>query len=233
MTFKLNQLPWVLLGVLLIVFLFREGCNKKEIEKLNANISNYQLKEQNLLDSIKNKNGQIVKLQEAIVFEGEKGKAELKRYSDSVFGLKKKYKETVAYYQNYIRTFLPDTIYVSYIDSIPQEIGKDTLEYITNSIRVPRTFEKDDPYFKIQGNVKKYGVDIISLSLPDTLSGRFVEKKQGLFKPNKIEYQTFNKNPYIRIDGSKSAVYSPKKKNLGWKILGIAVLSFFIGKTIP
>ncbi len=117
----------------------------------------------------------------------------------------------MAYYENYISTYLPQYVYIPYIDSSNQ-IGKDTSEYLKNSVRVPRGFELKNSYFNIRGSVLKSGVKLDSLNIPDTLRGRFVEKKNGLFKPETIEYQVFNTNPYIQIQGGKSAVYTAKKK---------------------
>lgn len=233
---KTNKfLPWILLGIAIILFLFRENYNQNQLEKANAEISTFKLQAQVLQDSIKNKDGQIIQLQEAIVFEGEKGKKALSRYADSVFNLRKKderkYKETVAYYENYIRTHLPDSIYV-YLDTSSNYIGKDTLEYLANSIRVPLKFERKSFYFGIKGEVQKNTIRIDSLNLPDTIRGRFIEKKGGLFKPNTIEYQVFNTNPYISIDNSKSAIYQQRKKPFKFIIpaaIGI-VLGILIAK---
>lgn len=213
---KTNKfIPWILLGIVIIIFLFRENYNQNQIEKANAEISLYQLREQSLKDSIRNKEGQVIRLQQAVIFEGEQGKKALSRYADSVFALRKKdqkkYKETVAYYENYIRTYLPDSIYV-YIDTGSNYIGPDTLEYLRNSIRVPSKFQREDQYFSIKGEIQKSRIKIDSLNLPDTIRGRFIEKKGGLFKPNTIEYQVFNTNPYINITNSKSAIYQQRKK---------------------
>jgi hypothetical protein len=215
---KTNKfLPWILLGVVIILSIFREGCNQKKLEKLNAEISTYELQNQTLQDSLTNKEGQVIQLQQAVVFEGERGKEALSRFADSVFALRKKdakkYKETVAYYENYIRTHIPDTLYVP-IDTSSNYIGADTLEYLANSIRVPLKFERRSLYFGIKGEVQKSNVRIDSLNLPDTIRGRFIEKKGKWFKPNTIEYQVFNTNPYINIDNSKSAIYQQRKKPL-------------------
>lgn len=215
---------------------------KNKLNKAETTIALNLLEKQTLTDSLVNKNKQIVKLQDAVVFEGEKGKKALREYSDSVFNLRKKderkYKETVAYYQNYISTHLSDTVRIPFEPSGSDSIQKPSVndervkEYIDNSIRVPKAFTKADPYFYINGTVSKDGVSINSMILPDTITGRFVERKNGFLKAKTIEYQVFNTNPYIKIDNSKSAIYKPEKKNTFLKIVGIAVLSFFVGKSL-
>lgn len=202
---------WVVLIILILLF-FRESYNQQKLDKANDEISLYALANQRLTDSLKNKNDEIIHLQEAIVFESKKI---ISKYSDSIFNLKKrdekKHKETIAYYQNYINVKLRDTLYIR-IDSITNYIGKDTLEYLSNSIRVPTKFKMDSNYFSIKGEIEKNNIRIDAINIPDTISGRFVVKKNGLFKANTIEYQVFNKNPYINISNSKSAIYKEKKR---------------------
>lgn len=232
---KTNVILWITVVILVMTLLFREGCNQKKIEGLNADISTYQLKEQTLQDSIRNKNGEIVKLQKAVVFEGEKGKKALSKYADSVFNLKKKderkYKETIVYYENIIKSRLRDTIYIP-IDTGNYIISGDTLEYLANSIRVPKDFKTESQYFSIKGQIQKSQLRIDSISMPDTIRGRFIEKKNGWFKANTIEYQVFNTNPNIDISNSKSAIYKQRKKSLKFivpVVIGI-VLGFLIAK---
>jgi hypothetical protein len=229
----------IVLLILLGIFFIESIKTNKELDNAKEKYAIEILRSQSLLDSIKNKNGEIVKLQDAVVFVDKKL---LSKYADSVFALRKKdakkYKETLAYYQNYINTYLPDTIYSEVFDTTEAKPVSDNPEiqyYIDNSISVPRQFNIDSTHFKLSGLINKTGVGITSLSLPDTISGRFIEKKNGFFKPNTIEYQLTNTNPYITIQGSKSAIYKePKKKFWGkvGKIVGLVGIGFLTSQLI-
>lgn len=226
------KLLYPIIILILVAFIVaRESCNESKLQSLKSELSIVNLQKQSLTDSLKNKNNQIIKLQDAVVFEGKKGKYELSKYADSIFNLKKKderkYKETIAFYETYIATYLPDTLYVPFNDS-NNVIGSDTLKYLENSIAVPKSFEKIDTFFQIKGTVKKTGVDITHINLPDSIRGRFIEKKNGWFKSPIIEYQITNTNPYIKINNSKSAIYKPPKKTF-WKKVGEASLLIGIG----
>lgn len=228
-----NKFNLFLIGVIMLLLL-TNFIKSKENNSLEANVAELVLEKQELEDSINNRDNKIIKLQEAVVFENEAGKKALSKYADSVFNLRKqdekKYRTTLAYYQTYINTYIPDTIYVDYRDTsstpnldtagLPEGIK----EYVNNSVPVPRQFEKKEKYFEMEGIVGKNQVSITHLSLPDTLSGRFIEKKNGLFKAKTIEYQTFNTNPYIKIENSKSAIHKEKNDFLSKIIIASVFL---------
>lgn len=191
------------------------------------------------MDSLTNKYGDEIKKQQVIIFEGEEGKKALQKYSDSIFALKKKddrkYKETVAYYENYIRTSLPEVVYVD-LDS--NDVKPDTSflsqsvkDYINNSISVPKNFNLDSPYFKISGVINRANVALTKVEFTDSLYGRFITKKGGLFKPDVIEYQVMNKSPYTNIEGIKSATYTQKKKTIQ-KFIPPLVVGVIVGLII-
>lgn len=217
------------LSLFIIVVLLLQ--KQKETSQLKAKISAIELKYQNQIDSLTNKYGDEIKKQQAIIFEGEEGRKALQKYSDSVFALKrkddKKYKETVAYYENYIRTSLPEIVYVD-LDSNDAKpdtsfLSQSVKDYINNSISVPKSFNLDSPYFKISGTISRTNVALTKVEFTDSLYGRFITKKGGLFKPDVIEYQVMNKSPYTNIEGVKSAIYKQKKKTIQKFIPPLAV----------
>ena len=53
---KTNKfIPWVILGITIVLFIFRENYNQRQLEEANAEISTFQLQQQVLQDSIQNK----------------------------------------------------------------------------------------------------------------------------------------------------------------------------------
>jgi hypothetical protein len=223
---KTTHIIILILLVLLVITFLESLKSDKELKQTKEKYGIEILRNQSLLDSITNKNGEIVKLQGAVVFEDKKL---LSRYTDSIFALRKKdakkYKETLAFYQNYIDTYLPDTVYSEVFDTTEVKPISDNPEvqyYIDNSISVPKEFKIDSNYFKLGGIVTKTNVGITSLSLPDTISGRFIEKKEGFLKRKSIEYQLTNTNPYVNIQGSKSAIYKEPKKKFWGRVAKVA-----------
>jgi hypothetical protein len=97
-----------------------------------------------------------------------------------------------------------------------------------NMVQVPAYFAADSPYYSIQGAVRKTGVNIYDISISDTMTGRFVESKKGLFRKKTIQYQVMNANPYVQMNGMTSAVYQPKKKGPMGPIL-VGLIGFAAG----
>lgn len=182
------------------------GYFKNELNKKDDVIGIMAIEKQEL-NSIINKKNVTIKEQDVVIL---KTKESLKNYTDTIFDLKrkneKKIKEVISYYSNRT-TVVIDSFIVNTVDSIPYP------EYITDSfarenmVTVPRTYDVDSANFKFNATVKKEGLTINSLVIPDTTYGRFVELKSG-----DIKYQFFNTNPYIKIDGANSAVYKKPKK---------------------
>jgi len=201
---------WTIITLILLM-LTQQACSDREKDSLKSQITMLSLNKQKN-DSIINKQGEVIYTQEVAI---TKSKEELKKYTDSIFNLnrrhERKIKEVTAFYKNRYRVQL-DSFFVYEVDSIPYP-EYITVEFMNDSmITVPRTFKVDEPYFKLDATVRKNGLMINSLSLPDTLYGRIVTKKQGFLKPKIKEYQYFNKNPYVIQEGSNSVIYEDKKK---------------------
>jgi hypothetical protein len=209
--------------LLLVVFiLLQKGCNEKKVSNLESQIGMLNVEKQTLQKEV-NRLGDTVAIQKAIVVSNQKM---LDNYADSVFALKKEKTKTIAYYQNRMKTQIKE-VPVPYLVDVPYP------EYITDSfarnhmVIVPREFELDSIDYHIQGVVKKEGVLINDITLVDTLSGRFVETKRGLFKSPTIQYQITNTNKHIQIEGTNSIIYKPKKKSFFNRVIlpvGIGVL---------
>jgi|694.fasta_scaffold00342_60 hypothetical protein len=210
----------ILIGLFLITLFFLNKCSQSKYTELEDKYKLTQVENQTF-ESLVNKKNDTIKTQNVIILKTEKS---LKNYTDTIFNLKKKQerkiKEVIAYYNNKTDTRV-DSFFVFEVDSIPYPVVI-TDDYVRDSmITVPRTYKVDSTYFKFDATVTKKGMLINSLSLPDTTYGRFVELKNG-----KIQYQVFNKNPYISIENSNSIIYQPKKKRLKWLIpLGVGIVT--------
>lgn len=204
---KLKYAPYFIIGALVLIIILQNGCNQKQINNLENQIGMLNVEKQTLQKTV-NKLGDSLSIQKAIVISNQKI---VDKYADSVFNLKKDKSKTIAYYQNRIKTEIKQVL-VPYLVDVPYP------EYITDSfarehmIIVPREFQVDSSDYFIEGVVKQEGVLIKDITIRDTLSGRFVEKKGGLFKDNTIEYQFINKNKHVHIEGMNSIIYKPEKK---------------------
>jgi hypothetical protein len=212
--------------VFVILFSLYKGCTDKKYDKLKSEFSLVQLDNQKL-DSIRNEQGKTIYTQQVVILENQKV---LNDYTDSIFDLKRKHerkvKDVIAYYKNTTLTRV-DSFWVYEVDSIPYPI------YITDNfvrdsmITVPRTYKVENPYFNFNGTVKKDGLMINSLSLPDTIQGRFVTRKGGFLKSETIEYQYFNTNPYVKQQNANSVTY--KEKGKFWRKVKEAAIYMGIG----
>ena len=221
-----NNFLYFIIVILLFFIFIQYSCNKMKLIEFKSKIDLLNIQNQKL-DSIKNKQGNTIYTQEVAIIESKK---ELKKYTDIIFNLKRKHerkvKDVITYYKKISRTGV-DTFFVFEIDSIPYP-EYITIEFINDSmITVPRTYKVNDPYFQFDATVKKEGMLINNISFPDTLHGRFIEKKNGFLKPKTIEYQFFNTNPYVKTQSSNSIIY--KKKGKFWNKLKQGALYIGIG----
>lgn len=198
--------------IALLIFIFfgiMRSCHNRELHKLQDENSLLLIDKQKN-DSIINKNNKIILTQEVKILNNEQS---LKQYSDSIFQLKRKNEKDIksvhSYYKNVIKVTI-DTFIIPYIDTLYID-NSDSIYFET--IIVPKKFAIKTSNYDIGGTVKKEGVEISKLEMEDSIYGRFVTEKGGLFKKDKIKYQTFNTNPYVHIESTTSAVYKkPKKK---------------------
>lgn len=214
---------YIVIGLLLLVIVFQNGCNKDKISDLESRIGMMSVENQTLKREV-NKLGDSVLKQTAIVVSNQK---QLDKYADSVFRLKKEKTKTLAYLQTRTRTQIKEVL-VPYRDTITQE----RIVYIDSlgnqHMKVPREFEVADPDYVIQGVVKAEGVLIEDLSVPDTLSARIVEKG-GLFRKHTIEFQIKNTNKHVHMEGMNSIMYQPKKKTFFKRVVVPVLVGVFIG----
>lgn len=220
-----------LLGIAIIWLLSLKTCNKNNpYANQQSTIDSLMLANQKY-DSIVNKKGQNVAIQTSIVTDNQ---GQLKVLSDSIFDLKRKLSKAdkvlshVAQFTNVGVTdrlvTVTDSLDLSRIaDSINKE-SDELVSYIkANTVSVPRTYLDSSKDFKFKATLSKNGLNINSLSFPDSTYIRFVEHKGGLlkfdskahlhlFKRKSIEVQIVHTNPYVKVTGLQSVYYVPKAK---------------------
>jgi hypothetical protein len=216
--------PWVITVFLTAVF-WLHTCNlNREIAKGKEQISQLDLSNQEL-KTITSKQGQTIFRQESIISDNTKS---LNKLTDTIFDLRKKDSknlETIAYYKEVTRTTL--RVDVPYLDSVAMQKFSDSvsqncaevIQYIHDStVKVPANIRTINPFFSLDATVKREGLSINALVIPDTLQLRFVEHKKFM-KPNTVEVQYKHSNPLVQSQSANSAFYKPKKKSFFQRVI--------------
>jgi hypothetical protein len=221
------DIKWILIVGLSLILLW----SFKTCEDKNKDIDKLELKNQ-VTDSMKNKLGQTVIIQEATITNN---KQVLKHLTDSIFNLKKKQekkiKDVIAYYSSITKIEIKDKL-VPYKDTLGRKEWEDSVSiactkvieyYEANTITVPTPASDSTKNYKIDLTVTKAGVRIDSLFIPNKLDIRFVTIKGGLLKKDasgkrrlftrkSIQVQVLNSNELLKTYDQKSILYkSPKK----------------------
>ncbi len=210
-----KHLGWIVTAFLTLLF-WMQTCNLKEqIREGKEQITQLELDNQGLTTTI-NKQGKTILSQKTIMTDNTTA---LNKLTDTIFGLKRKNAETVAYFKNKTVTVLPP-IEIAYLDTVRMKRFEDSISkhypelasFIRDSvITVPRQSAVDNQHFSILATARKNGISIDSLSIPDQLDLRFLETKGKLFRKPKVEVQFVHTNPYVHTLSANSAFYSPKR----------------------
>lgn len=98
---------------------------------------------------------------------------------------------------------------------------------IANSLIVPADWQKSTKWLSISGKVKKEGVLIDTIIIPNETSVTIGYKKSGFLNLGRKEMvDVRNTNPYLNTDGMRNVVIKPNKSLLNNKIfwMGIGIL---------
>lgn len=223
----MKNTTFLAIGIGILVLLLLNTCRlNRKITSQSSKITEQQLANQKL-DSIVNKQKQVIYEQDVIITDNQSVIAAL---TDTIFNLKEKDAKnikTIAYYQGRTKTVIRD-IKIPYLDSAKMKQFSDSLiahcqeviDYIQDSTVKIGTVAKDStPNYSIQQTVMVDGIRIDNLTIPDTLNLRFIQHKGGLFRKAKIEVQYFHTNPLVKTTGSNSVMYIPKKKSFFTRVI--------------
>lgn len=208
-----THLGWIVTGFLTLLFWMQTCKFQDQIKEGKKQISQLQLDKQTLTDKI-NSQGKTIKSQDVIITDNT---ASLNNLTDSIFHLKRRNQEVIAYFKAKTNTSLVE-IPVPYMDTTGAKHWIDSVLALAPTpidpntiIKVPQRAFLETSQLRLLATVKKEGLSIDSLDLPDDLQLRFLETKGSLFKSKKIEVQFFHSNPYIHTLSANSVFYKPKK----------------------
>lgn len=221
---NLNRIIYLVLAVIIIVLLWR-GCEaERDRSKLIIQLGDYRIKEkvfnvERLKDSstLATQSQTILSQKEAIKL----GLLELEKSIKEVQSQVKQ-KSTTTIIEKQI-PFIPNG-YVDTIGIIKVENGEVIRR---DSIAVPTRFKLNEKWFNLDGLVKKDGLVIDSLSIPNKTIVTVGYKKAGFLNLSKdAVVQVKNENPYVSVVGMDNVVI--KSKRPLWKktlfTIGIGIL---------
>jgi hypothetical protein len=207
---KVNRVIYVLLFIVIIVLLWRSCESERDRSKLISQLGDYRLKEkvfnvERLKDSstLATQSQTILSQKEAI----ELGLLELEKSMKEVQSQVKQ-KSTTTIIEKQV-PFIPD----GYVDTIGIVRGDNGEVVRRDSIAVPTRFKLNEKWFNVDGLVKKDGLVIDSLTIPNKTIVTVGYKKAGFLNLSKdAVVQVKNENPYVNVTGLDNVVIKKKKK---------------------
>lgn len=228
---KIVTIERIIIVVLLIITVFALIGKDKRDRRKDEQITQLQLEKQHL-DSMLNERGQTILKQEVIVTESQDAIASL---TDSIFALKRsearKIRDIISYYKGITNTRI-DSVEVPYVDEVErkrfsdsvEKMCKDVIKYMNDStITVPISAVSTTPNYSVDFTATKVGININSISIPDTQYIRFVTLKGGLLKKNQdgkrklflkrsVRVDVLHTNPLVQVTGQNSVIFQPPNK---------------------
>lgn len=239
------DLKLIIIGILLAILGFSTFKCSQYKQKFDAET----LKNQTL-DSVKNALGQIVYQQQVQIVSDQEG---FKKYTDSMFNLskqrEKQVKEVLAYYKSLLSIKL-ENLDVPYVD-VPalkkkwedsiRNSCQDVINYYeANTLIVPKEAKDSTQFYNLSFTVGRDSLKVNKIELIDSQYIRFVTIKGGLFKKDvngkfhiiknkEVVAQVLHTNPYVKVRGQESALFSPPKKNRTFERVLMLGAGIFLG----
>jgi hypothetical protein len=207
---KVNRVIYVLLFIVIIVLLWRSCESERDRSKLVSQLGEYKLKEkvfevQRLKDSstLATQTQTIMTQKDAISM----GLLELEKSMKEVQSQVKQ-KSTTTIIEKQV-PFIPD----GYADTTGVVKNENGEVIRRDSVAVPSRFKLNEKWFNVDGYVKKDGLIIDSLSIPNKTIVTIGYKKAGFLNLSKdAVVQVKNENPYVNVTGLDNIVIKKKKK---------------------
>lgn len=209
MKFKVHIIYIGVILILLTLWNFHVKYKNNQITNIVTENSYKDVK----LDSLKNKNGELVYQQEILYTNSQKT---IKELTDSLH-----LKFNNIQFINHTETVtIIDSVLVPYlVESSPQE-KKDSC------VKVGKPFKLDSTWYSISGTVQLKGVVIDSLFLNDEEYLVISTKKSGFLKQKRTNIVTIqHKNPHVHVTKSQTLQYKDKPLLNKWVIpIGSAII---------
>jgi hypothetical protein len=184
---------FIIIG-LVIIFLFREGCNQKHNDKLISDIVNYKTEAQTYKTSL----GLEVSTNKALVLETQEQMKSLLSSNDTLKEWVSKFKEIKG------GVIVKETTIVKEV-AVPFET------------KIPCDFKpfkanKLEKHFSFYSTIANTGLTIDSVKIPNESRIIIGERKDNFFSKKKLVIDINNSNPYVSTSNISGFVYEPKKK---------------------
>jgi len=200
-----DNLLFIILIIIIILLLLR-GCEiQKDRDNMLTQLSTFKIEQQGLKVKINKDSSTIVTQNQTILSQDEAIKLGLLKLDGEI----KKVQSQVNSVQELVINDIPIP-YISdnFVDTsgwyLKYKSGEITPEicdsFIKNSVLVNTEFKKDDKWFDIGGKIKKEGIVIDSIIIPNEQSVTIGYKKSGFLNLKRepiVEIK--NSNPYIKI----------------------------------
>ena len=224
----------ILLGLIIsfILILSINGCNdNSEKKRLLNELSNYKLENQYLKERRLKDSSTIVSQQQTFLTQQEAVKLKLLEINDKMKEVESQVKQqTKIIYVNKDIPFIPN----GFIDTTGLSLSEKKEIEIKDTIIVPKSFGMSGKWFTIKGFVRKDGIKIQELIIPNkttTTVGYIKSGFLGLGRDAVVEIK--NDNPYIKVESMSNVIVKKKKTLLSSPafLVGIGIVTgLFINK---
>lgn len=224
----MNKILFIALAILSVAFILSlRSCSINE--KIAENWKAKSVYQAAVIDSFKNSKGIQVVEQKVAETNNED---EIKKLSAEIFALRKSQERQIKLVTALVRVSQEAKITDSFIvfEPAPPHPKDSALINPDSVIIPPMKFSHFTDNYSIDGVVELKGVRINSLIIPNTISFRIAEKKEGFFKPRQTVVQAINSNPLYVNQGAQSIVLKPKTS--AWNKVIKPALFFVAGSFI-
>lgn len=192
-----NTIPYIIIGVLIIIILLREGCNQSSTNDLIRDVTEYKTE----ANHYKGLNGVEIAQNKALMLENQKQLKAVLSKNDTLAQLMDKYKNLKS---------------VTIINN-NTTIRNDSIPYDT--IRIPCDFEpfqveRDSSNYQFFGTIAPSYFKIDSLKIPDEQSILFGKRKMGFLKRAEYVAEVTHSNPLISTNNVGSYAIKEKRKKV-------------------
>ena len=216
--------PYIIFALILLALIWKSCEDARDKEKLINQLSEYQLKEKAFEVKRKGDSSTIAIQSQTLLTQKEALKLGLLELENDMKAIQSQMKQkTVTTIVEKQIPFIPDG-FADTSGLVRNEAGEVIRK---DSVSVPMRFQLKEKWFAIDGYVRKDGLKLDSLMIPNKTIATVGYKKAGFLNLSKDPVVTFkNENPYVNVVGMDNVVI--KNKRPFWKnplfTIGIGVV---------